>query len=105
MDIVGQKVQVTYENGSQYEVEYLSPDKLRWTALAGETAGNSGVESPVITELGDDRYWLNWLEDDGTTISQVLDLASATLTEFTTYTDAGDRVKVFQQPAMVVLGR
>ncbi|MFC0629392.1 MoaF-related domain-containing protein [Kribbella deserti] len=104
MKLIGHRVRVSYDSGAEYQVEYLSADKLRWSAVAGPTTGNSGIEEPTILELRDGVYWLNWLEADGTSISQVLDLNDLSLSEFSTYTtDTGDREKSFQQPAVVVL--
>ncbi|WP_460484572.1 MoaF-related domain-containing protein [Capnocytophaga sp. HP1101] len=47
----------------------------------------------TLKSMNPTQYFLNWVEDDGTTVSQVIDTEKGSVTAFLTYDDgSGKRV-------------
>ena len=84
-ELIGQRVQMRYEGGMKAEVQYLNDTTLhRKTTVNGSVA----EEQNTMVQRGIDnsRFFVNWIENDGTTASQVLDFKEKTVTVFLTFT-------------------
>jgi len=84
-ELIGQRVQLLYEGGMKAEVQYLNDTTLhRKTTVNGSVA----EEQNTMVQRGIDnsRFFVNWIENDGTTASQVLDFKEKTVTVFLTFT-------------------
>jgi len=90
---VGQSIELLYETGYHFRVDYLSDNKLKWTSLAARTDGapETGEETFYCYELGDDLYIISWVEDTGFVVSQTLDFNKGTVYAFMTWNDAKER--------------
>lgn len=87
--INGKKIDFQYDSGAHYQMTYLSDNELRWDALGQLSEGEAptGTEpywSEMITE---DIYFINWIEADGMTASQVIDFSSHNVRAFLTWED------------------
>ncbi|MBO1578046.1 MoaF N-terminal domain-containing protein [Bacillus sp. XF8] len=93
---IGRKVKVSYENGLVFQVTYLSETKLRWEALEGPKKGEFGEETITSMEVAPGIYFLNWVEEDGLTISQILNLHEMKLNTFMTFDQGEGRQSLFE---------
>ena len=68
----GRKVDVNYETGYHFIIEYLSENELQWEALAKTAEGAPKVEKEPYSsyEIGDGIYNVNWIEESGLVVSQ-----------------------------------
>ncbi|RRF89343.1 MAG: hypothetical protein DUD33_07545 [Coriobacteriaceae bacterium] len=104
----GKRVDVDYETGYHFVIEYLSEGELAWTALSktAEGAPNHETEPYSSLELGDDRYMVNWIEESGLVVSQVADFANGKVFAFMTWPDdsaRGRRAELLHKGTLTVL--
>lgn len=84
-ELMGQRVQLLYEGGMKAEVQYLNDTTLhRKTTVNGSVAEEQNTM--VQRRIDNSRFFVNWIENDGTTASQVLDFKEKTVTVFLTFT-------------------
>jgi len=84
-ELIGQRVQLLYEGGMKAEVQYLNDTTLhRKTTVNGSVAEEQNTM--VQRRIDNSRFFVNWIENDGTTASQVLDFKEKTVTVFLTFT-------------------
>lgn len=91
----GKSVEIKYDTGFHYRMEYLSDSQLKWTNLAQGIAGapESAVESFAWFELSESSYMLNWVEAGGVSVSQVVNYETHEVFAFLTWEDAEARGK------------
>lgn len=84
--IVGKKATITYPE-LKAEVFYISDSTLHWKTT--DNAGNiaEGDEKINYNLLNENQFFINWIEIDGTTISQVIDTKSKKVITYLSYTD------------------
>jgi phenolic acid decarboxylase len=102
MSLIGKTIHMTYDNGVEFDAEYLDGSQMRWDALTGPAKGTSGIESSHIREVAPDVYLVNWLEESGTTVSQVINLATREITAFVTFAMGDRRGSQFQHGTVEV---
>ena len=84
-ELIGQRVQLLYEGGMKAEVQYLNDTTLhRKTTVNGSVAEEQNTM--VQRRIDNSHFFVNWIENDGTTASQVLDFKEKTVTVFLTFT-------------------
>jgi len=92
LQFVGKRYILRYSSGMEIAAHYRSERELTWEALAGPAKGSSGSEQFDACELKPGVFFVNWIEQGGTTVRQVLDLGSATVHSYVTLeTQAGRR--------------
>jgi phenolic acid decarboxylase len=91
MALEGRTLVYTYKSGLRVEGEFLGGSRLRWRALAGPAAGKTGEEAASISEVRAGLWFVSWVEASGTTVSQTLDLAAMTVTNYVTFDTPGGR--------------
>lgn len=104
----GRKVDVNYETGYHFVIEYLSERELQWTALAQTAEGAPAVEREPYScmDLGGDRYMVNWIEESGLVVSQIADLAAGKVYAFMTWPDEsarGGRAELLHKGTLTLL--
>lgn len=104
----GKKVDVNYETGYHFVIEYLSETELKWTALAKTAEGAPDHESEPYSsyDLGDGRYMVNWIEESGLVVSQITDFANGRVYAFMTWPDEkarGHRAELLHKGTLTVL--
>ncbi len=62
-----------YPDGLTILVKTTDNDTLYWECLEGEARGQSATEKCDRREVAPGVYFVNWIEKDGTAISQVVD--------------------------------
>ncbi|MDM5187459.1 phenolic acid decarboxylase [Bacillus sp. DX4.1] len=93
---IGRTVEVRYENGLVFRVTYQNETTLRWEAVAGPKKGQTGEETITALEVASGIYFLNWIENDGLTISQILNLHEMTINTFMTFENGEGRQSLFE---------
>jgi hypothetical protein len=104
MSPFGKRVRITYPSGLEVEAEYVSPEKVRWKAVAGPPAGTTGENAMHSAEVAPGVFFLNWIEDNGLAVSQVLELSASTIMTFVTFDTPDGRSSSFQQGTVQVIG-
>lgn len=85
---VGRSVEVKYENGYHFKMDYLSEDTLRWTSLVKrENMPMTGTQRYYLNEQGNEIVTISWVEADGFSVSQNVDYANGTVYSFMTWND------------------
>ena len=84
-ELIGQRVQLLYEGGMKAEVQYLNDTTLHWKTIVNDSVAQE-QNSMVQRRIDNSRFFVNWIENDGTTASQVLDFKEKTVTVFLTFT-------------------
>lgn len=84
--IIGKKALLVYPD-FKAEVEYLSDSTLHWKTTSPDGKVNEADETVFYKKLNDHQFFLNWIEADGLSISQVIDAKAKTVTAFGTYAD------------------
>ncbi len=86
VSLIGKKAVLTYPE-MKAEVHYISENEIHWktTDKEGKTADE---KNPLVLKpISETQFFVNWIENDGTTISQVVDVEKKTVSVFLTYTD------------------
>ena len=77
VSLIGKKAVLTYPE-MKAEVHYISEKE-------GKTADE---KNPLVLKpISETQFFVNWIENDGTTVSQVVDVEKKTVSVFLTYTD------------------
>lgn len=84
--LVGKKGLLTYPE-FKAEVSYLTDSTLHWKTTANNGEIAEGTEKIFAKKLNENQYFLNWIEKDGTSISQIIDLKEKKVTIFGTFED------------------
>lgn len=81
--LVGKRLHLRFpENVST--VEYLSHKHLFWRSKDSVHGSKEGEDNYSVIRIGASVFFVNWVEADGTTVSQVLDLKEHTCQTFLT---------------------
>lgn len=86
-DLVGKISEMSYEYGGHFKREYLKDGKVKITALDDSTEPVNMTVDMVINKIEDGRYSMDWVGDDGNTVSEVLNLNDGTIQAFVTIAD------------------
>lgn len=84
--LIGKKGLLVYPE-FKAEVSYLSDSTLHWKTTQPDGSVHEGDEQIFFKKLNDHQYFLNWIEQDGLSISQVIDVKAKTVTAFGTFAD------------------
>lgn len=84
--LIGKKAKLVYPQFTA-EVSYLTDSTLHWKTTTPDGKISEGEEHVFLKRLNDYQYFLNWIEKDGLTISQVIDVKASKVTAFGTYAD------------------
>lgn len=101
---------IRYESGYAFEMRYLDEGTLHWRALAetvGDAAGE-GTEGFAYYEIAPGIYNLNWVEEAGVVISQIVDFPSGKVYAFMTWPDEegrGGRGSLMHKGTLEIAGR
>ncbi|MFV7789991.1 phenolic acid decarboxylase [Aliarcobacter lanthieri] len=81
VSLVGKIFEYHYGTAS-YRVEYKSDDVLHWKAIKGEETGRESDEAYKIQKLGENVYFVSWVEADGLSANIVLNLKEKKVNTF-----------------------
>jgi len=65
-----------YSTGDVYRFDVKDATSLSWQCLAGAERGHSGQEQTERFKVADGIYFVAWIEQNGATITQVLNFNS-----------------------------
>lgn len=102
VSLTGKKAKLIYPE-FEAEVYYTSEKILHWktTDESGKTA--EGDENISYKKIGESQFFLNWIEKDGITVSQIIDTKKGTVTAFLSYND--DKSKRGKRSADFIEGK
>jgi phenolic acid decarboxylase len=90
---VGMTLEVKYVTGYHFMIEYLSDNTMRWTSLVERTDGAPmvGEETFYLHQQADEIYTLSWIEENGISVSQNLDLKNMEVYAFMSWNEPSAR--------------
>ena len=103
----GKKVDVNYETGYHFVIEYLSDNELEWEALADAAEGAPKKEKEPFSyyEIREGLYNINWIEESGLVVSQIADFTEGKVYAFMTWPDEkarGNRAELLHKGTLKV---
>ncbi|MDO5607722.1 MAG: hypothetical protein Q4G08_04610 [Capnocytophaga sp.] len=84
--LIGRKAVLLYPE-FKAEVSYLTDSTLHWKTILPDGTIDEGNEDAVIKKLNKHQFFLNWIEKDGTSISQIIELKDNSVFVFCTFAD------------------
>lgn len=81
--LVGKRLYLNFPTNSS-TVEYISDDHLFWSSRDSVHGHKESEDTYHAVRIGSSVFFVNWVEADGTTVSQVLDLKARTCQAFIT---------------------
>lgn len=87
-DIIGKRLILTYYSGMIAKVHYVSEKEVHWQTFENEIKTGEDTEEMDYYRLNDYQFFVNWIEKDGTTVSQIIDLKNHTVRVYLTYEDS-----------------
>ena len=91
--LIGHMATLSYP-GLTANVKYLNDSTIYWKTTDEKDCVAEGTNRMVMKKIDGTKFFLNWIEKDGTTVSQVIDLEKKTVEAFLTFDDAkGKRIE------------
>ncbi|WP_437918002.1 MoaF-related domain-containing protein [Sphingobacterium sp. LRF_L2] len=84
--LIGKKAVLTYPK-LRAEVEYIDENTLHWSQATADGSKIEGTEKVSYKQINNHQFFLNWIEADGFTVSQVIDLKTNKVTAYLSYGD------------------
>ena len=98
VEIIGKQAVLTYPDFTA-EVSYLSDTTLHWKSVNSQGKAAEGDEKISYKKLNESLFFLNWIEEDGLTVSQVIDLKQKKVTSYVSFAEEnsnrGKRAAIF----------
>ena len=91
VNIIGKQALLKYP-ALTAQVTYLSDKEIHWKTTDDKGQVAEQTNALTLKSINTPQYFLSWVEDDGTTVSQVIDTEKGTVTAFLTYEEGGKRV-------------
>ena len=91
VNIIGKQAILKYP-ALTAEVSYLSEKEIHWKTTDDKGQVAEQTNALTLKSINPTQYFLCWVENDGTTVSQVIDTEKGTVTAFLTYEEGGKRV-------------
>lgn len=103
--VKNKKVSVHYESGFAFDIVYPEKDVLQWIPTSDKSLAPSGREHYEVEEVSDKIFYVNWVEETGVVVSQILNFNSNKVLAFMTWNDEkgrGGRASIFQKGSFEV---
>ena len=79
--------------GLTANVKYLNDSTIYWKTTDEKDGVAERTNRMVVKKIDDTKFFVSWIEKDGTTVSQIIDLEKKTVEAFLTFDDAkGKRI-------------
>ena len=88
--LIGKRIIVDY-SVIKAEIHYISDSTLHWKTTTPENEVADAKEKMYYQPIADNLFFVNWIEEDGTTISQTVDLKNNVVYAFMSYSDKDRR--------------
>lgn len=90
--LIGHKALLSYP-GLTANVKYLNDSTIYWKTTDKKDSVAEGTNRMVMKKIDGAKFFVNWIEKDGTTVSQVIDVEKKTVEAFLTSDDTkGKRI-------------
>ena len=90
--LIGHKALLSYP-GLTANVKYLNDSTIYWKTTDEKDSVAEGTNRMVMKKIDGTKFFVNWIEKDGTTESLVIDVEKKTVEAFLTFDDAkGKRI-------------
>lgn len=83
-DLIGKKIKL-YSDKWQVEIEYLTPQKLHWKNVTPGATPKEADAAMSYKRLNDYQHFVSWIEEDGVTISKIVDTKAMKVYEYVSY--------------------
>lgn len=104
--LIGKRAILNYPDMS-VEVTYLSDSTLHWSQTDVDNNKTEDTEKIKYIQLNESQFFLNWIEKDGFTVSQVIDLKSNKVNAYLSFedqeSDRGKRTSQFLEGTVKIL--
>lgn len=97
VNIIGKQALLKYP-ALTAQVSYLSDKEIHWKTTDDKGQVAEQTNALTLKSINPTQYFLSWVENDGTTVSQVIDTEKGTVTAFLTYEEG-------RQARITTLGR
>lgn len=84
--LLGRKGQIEFPE-MKATVRYIDATSLHWETENAEGPVGVGDEKIAFEQLSDHLYFLNWIEETGFTVSQIINTKDGTVKAFWSYAD------------------
>lgn len=82
--LIGHKAEIQFPE-MKATIEYTSTESLHWSTIGENGEINEGNEKMSYKQVGEDLHFLNWIEKDGFTVSQIINTKTGEVTAFWSY--------------------
>lgn len=89
--VQGKTIAVSYDSGFKFNIDYPEVGVLRWTPTTGLSLAPSDNEEYEVAGVGKDIYQINWIEQKGIVISQVINFKTHKVFAYMTWNKEGER--------------
>ena len=90
--LIGHMATLSYP-GLTANVKYLNDSTIYWKTTDEKDSVAEEINRIVMKKIDGTKFFVNWIEKDGTTVSQVIDVEKKTVEAFLTFNDAkGKRI-------------
>lgn len=86
LELIGKKGILTYPDFTAY-MTYESENRLHWKTVSKEGKVAEGEEEVSYKRINDHIFFLSWIEADGFTVSQVIDVKNGKVEAFLSFND------------------
>lgn len=86
VELIGKKGILTYPDFTAY-MTYESENRLHWKTITKEGKIAEGEETVSYKRINDSIFFLSWIEADGFTVSQVIDVKNGKVEAFLSFDD------------------
>ncbi|WP_081417521.1 MoaF-related domain-containing protein [Paenibacillus sp. Soil522] len=100
---IGKSYRIIFEDGYVFNATYIDESHLHWEEIEGPFKGLAGDEKMTYRQLAPGLFFVNWLEETGVSVSQVLDLNKMIVHAFMTYEKNGKRQELFHSGTLTPL--
>ena len=84
--LIGKQVTIEYPE-MKAEIQYLSDSTLHWQTTNQQNVVEKGIEKKSFQQVTGDLFFINWIEKDGITVSQVLDATKKEVYVYMSFSD------------------
>lgn len=97
-ELIGKMGKITFPEMSA-QVNYVNDSTLHWKTIDSKGMIAEGEEKMDYQKITDNLHFLNWIEKDGWTVSQIIDTKKGTVKAFWSFADekstSGKRASMF----------
>lgn len=82
--LIGHKAEIQFPE-MKATITYADAETLHWSTIGEDGVKNEGDEKMSYKQLSNDLHFLNWIEKDGFTVSQIINTKTGEVTAFWSY--------------------